>query len=113
MEDRTKTLFSFFALAAALTTAGCGFNQQARFQMSFLPRAPHSGTDESERIPPPAVSSNPYLQQKLPSLVEGPRLPRARSRGDQLMQTAEQAFQRGRKAYQQNDLDTARKEFDT
>ncbi len=35
--DRTKTLFSFTLLAIAVTTAGCGLNQQSRFQSHFLP----------------------------------------------------------------------------
>ena len=66
MDDRKQTFLSFVALTGVLLTAACGYNQQARFQMSFLPRAPHSGIGESETIPQPTVSSNPYLQQKLP-----------------------------------------------
>src|SRR5262245_47769871 len=114
MDDRTKTFCSFFALATTLTTAGCGFNQQARFQMSFLPRPPHSVIGEAEAVPAPVVSTNPFLQQKMPApLLAEPLPPRGRSRGDNLMQNADQAFQRGKRAYQQNDVVTARKEFDT
>jgi membrane-bound lytic murein transglycosylase D len=112
MDDRTKTCLSFFALATALTTAGCGFNQQARFQMSFLPRAPHSGAD-TDSTPPPVVASNPYLQQIPSLLIAEPKPPKRKTHADTLAQNAEQAFQRGKHAYQSNDIDTARLEFDT
>ena len=41
------------------------------------------------------------------------KVPMAPSEGDLLMQHADQSFRRGKKAYQANDLNQARKEFDT
>src|SRR5579871_2157022 len=111
MDDRTKRFLSFFVVGAALAASGCGINQQARFQNSFLPRAPFSGLDE-DHVPPPPVKVNPYLEHVPPVLLAAPVPPRARTHGDLLMQDAEQAFQRGKKAYQANDLETARHEFD-
>src|SRR5580704_1085620 len=113
MDDRTKTFFSFFVLAAVLTTAGCAYNQQARFQMSFLPRAPHSASGDANTIPPPVVSVNPYLEKVPALLLAEPLPPRRKTHGDTLVQEADQALQRGKKAYQANDVDGARKEFDT
>ncbi len=81
--------------------------------MSFLPRAPHSGAGETETIPAPVVSSNPYLQLKMPALLSAePLPPRRKTRGDTLMLNAGQAFQRGKRAYQVNNIGAARKEFD-
>ncbi|HEY2019400.1 MAG TPA: transglycosylase SLT domain-containing protein [Bryobacteraceae bacterium] len=81
--------------------------------MSFLPRAPLSGTSDSEAAPPPVVTTNPYIQQKMPKLLLAePTPPRRKNRADNLVQDSEQAFQRGKKAYQQNDIDAARTEFD-
>ena len=79
--------------------------------MSFLPRAPHSETGD-DAIPPPVVSVNPYLEKVPAVLLAEPLPPKRKTRGDNLMQEADQAFQRGKKAYQANDIDTARKEFD-
>jgi len=113
MDDRTKTFYSFFVLAAALSTAGCAYNQQSRFQMSFLPRAPHSGSGGADTIPPPVVSVNPYLEKVPAILLSEPLLPKRKTHGDTLVQEADQALQRAKKAYQANDIDTARQEFDS
>src|SRR6516164_8170585 len=40
MHVRTKTLFSFLLFAIVVAGSGCGYTQQSRFQMSFLPPAP-------------------------------------------------------------------------
>src|SRR5437868_6261800 len=113
MDVRTKSFYSVFLFAAVIADAGCAYNQQSRFQMSFLPRAVGSGEHEIATIPPPAVSVNPYLQNKVPSALRAePLPPRRKSRGDTLVQNADQAFQRGKRAYQANDVETARKEFD-
>src|ERR1044071_10107527 len=107
MDDRTKTCFSFFLSAAALTTAACGFTpQQNRFQMSFLPPAPHAASAGSELLPPaPVVEPNIYLQQAPPAflLANAQLLPRKTS-GDALVLRAEQTFQRGKRFYQANDI---------
>jgi membrane-bound lytic murein transglycosylase D len=111
MDDRTKALFSVLLCTVSLLAAGCGYTQSSKFQTSFLPSAPHaSALAALEIAEPPSVPSNVYLQE-VPFLTTNP-VPR-RSRADSLQQRAEQAFQRGRNAYQADDIPTARREFDS
>jgi membrane-bound lytic murein transglycosylase D len=60
---------------------------------------------------PPPVAPTPYLHEELPILVQ--RVVIAPSEGDVLMQRADQAFQRGKRAYQATNPQQARREFDT
>jgi len=60
---------------------------------------------------PPALLPNIYLQD-VPFLNTAALVPPRRTRGDALMQRADQAFQRGKKLYQANDTANARIEFD-
>src|SRR5581483_8147412 len=111
MDDRTKTLFSVALCTVSLITAGCGYTQASKFQNSFLPPAPHDvALAALEIAEPPSIPSNVYLQD-VPFLTTNP-IPR-RSRADSSEQRAEQAFQRGRSAYQSDDIATARREFDS
>ncbi len=110
MSSRTNTLFFLFPLAVVLSTSACGYNQQSRFQMSFLPPAPRPVAAAVEIAEPPTVQPNVYLQD-VPFLTTNP-IPR-RSRADALIQRAEQAFQRGKRDYQANDVPSARHEFDS
>jgi membrane-bound lytic murein transglycosylase D len=112
MAARTQTFTSFLLLSAATFTAGCGFNQQSRFQMSFLPPAPRSAPaiDFSE---PPAPEPNLYLKTDIPvAVASNPVAPRRRTEADTSIQSAERALQRGRRSYQSKDLAGARREFD-
>src|SRR5579864_653862 len=111
MDNRTKALFSFLLVAVALTTASCGYTQQSKFQMSFLPPAPTPTAFTVELSAPPALEPNLYLQD-LPFLNTATLAPPRRTRSDNLVQQAEQAFQRGRRYYQANDAPNARNEFD-
>lgn len=112
MGNRTKALFSFLPVAAALLIAGCGLNQQSRFQMSFLPPGPQPVTLAAlEVAPPPAIPSGLYTQD-VPFLTAG-TVPDRKSRADLIAQRAEQAFQRGKRYYQAGDVDQARHEFDS
>ena len=113
MDGRTKVICSFLALATAISTAGCGFNQQSRFQMSFLPTAPHPGALDLPE-PPPVAPPNLYLATETPAaaLTTPPVTPRRRSEADSTIQNAEKAFRSGRRFYQAKDLTSARREFD-
>jgi membrane-bound lytic murein transglycosylase D len=117
MDDRTKTLYSFFVIAAVLTLAGCGVNQQAKFQMSFLPPAPHpmDAAAAADTVPPPVPVAQPnlYIHDVPAFLLANPQLPERKTRGDAQLLRADQTFQRGRRAYQANDITRARREFDT
>jgi membrane-bound lytic murein transglycosylase D len=113
MDGRTKVFCSFLAFAAATSSVGCGFNQQSRFQMSFLPPAPHR--DAAVELPePPPVAPNLYLAADTPAaaLTSPTAIPRRRSEADSTIQNAEKAFQAGRRFYQSKDLAGARREFD-
>jgi membrane-bound lytic murein transglycosylase D len=108
--DRTKRFFYIFGSSIALSFTGCGFNQQSKFQSAFLPSPPppaaYADVDE-----PPALEPNPYLSDAPAILEQRTRV--APSEGDLLMQQADRAFQRGKKAYQATDTQQARREFDT
>src|SRR5215813_13751676 len=110
MDNRKKTLFSFFALAAAATLAGCGYPQPSRFQMSFLPSPP---TASAADIQAPKIATNPYLTNVPPALRAEPKPPRPRSAGDLLLDRAEKSFQQGKRLYQFGDVPAARREFDS
>jgi membrane-bound lytic murein transglycosylase D len=113
MDDRMKTLFSFFVASAALTCAGCGYVQQSKFQMSFLPPTPHSVSPVVDIVPPPVTHPNPFVKDMPPLLLAEPLGPRRRTHGDALAQKAQEAFTRGQKLYQNNDVTNARVEFDS
>ena len=111
MDNRTKALFYFSILAGLLSSISCGVPQPSKFQMSFLPPAPRTAAAAVEIADPPALLPNVYLQD-LPFLATSALVPPRRSRGDALIQRADQAFQRGKKLYQANDVVNARLEFD-
>ena len=110
MNNRTKILASSVLFAGALTAAGCAYNQQSRFQMFFLPPAPHAAVPALELGDPPALEPNVYLQD-VPLLNATAPAPPRRSRAEILVQRADQAFQRGKRLYQANDSAGARAEF--
>src|SRR6266508_3516773 len=96
-----------------LCTLGCGYNQQSRFQMSFLPAAPRN------LLPPPDLGEVPKVQPNL-YLPETPRLltavplpPPPGTRADGIAHRAEEHFQKGKKFYQMKEVERARGEFDS
>jgi hypothetical protein len=110
--NRTKRFVYVFASSAALSISGCSYNQQSKFQTAFLPSTPHPAA--AEIAEPPALEPNPYLSDAQPAPLRQivQRMPVAPSEADLLMLRADQAFQRGKKAYQANDTQQARREFD-
>jgi len=108
--NRTKRYFYIFVSSIALGISGCGYNQQSRFQTAFLPSTPPpaAGVEIAE---PPSLERNPYVNEA-PAILERKPLT-APSAGDLLMQRADQAYQRGKNAYHANDVDQARREFNT
>jgi membrane-bound lytic murein transglycosylase D len=112
MDFRTTTLVSYTVFATAIITTSCGYPQQSRFQMAFLPAAPRVTTPDVEapRVPP---QPNLYLKDVPPFLVaSATTVPERKIRWDANVQRAEQAFQRGKRLFQQNDIAGARAEFD-
>jgi membrane-bound lytic murein transglycosylase D len=114
MDRRTKTLLLFFASGLILTTAGCGFSQQqSKFQMSFLPPAPNPASAGMELSDPPVVAQPKLYLRDVPAFLNAdPRISERKTRGDALVQRAEQRFERGRRRYQASDVAGARREFD-
>ncbi len=113
MEVRTETLCSFFLFAVTVFTSGCGYTQQSKFQMSFLPPAPRSASAAAELPEPPAVQHNVYLGADIPEIIlSNPQILQRRVQGDTTIQTAQTRFQAGKRAYQAGDVATARREFD-
>ena len=110
MTNRTKRFLYIFGASATLGISGCAYNQQSKFQTAFLPSTPAPAA-AVEAVEPPMLDPNPYLSDAPAILVQ--KLPIAPSEGDLLMQRADQAFQRGKQAYQADDTERARREFDT
>jgi membrane-bound lytic murein transglycosylase D len=113
MDNRTKTVLSCWLPAIVVTATGCGYNQQSRFQTSFLPPAVHLVATPADE-PPPAVSApNEYLKADVPAfLTAAPSIPISKVRGDLAMQSAEKHFEAGKRYYQAKDIFNARHEFD-
>ena len=112
MTNRTKRFLYIFGSSVILGISGCGYNQQSKFQTAFLPSTPRPAAVEIAE--PPSLEPNPYLRDAPATLLQMvQRAPVAPSEGDLLMLRADQAFQRGKKAYQASDTGQARREFDT
>src|SRR5690242_4246644 len=105
-----KTRLFWFLPLAFVFLSGCGTtSQQSRFQSAFLPSVPRAVVVPQPLDEPPKL--NPYLAE-VPALVaSAPELP-AFTKAEGLMKRAEQRFQRGRKFYQAQDAENARKQFD-
>jgi len=110
MDSRTKLLLFLAILAGVFATAGCSYNQPSRFQTAFLPPAPMA-VPPAEFLEPPVVQPNLYLKDA-PTFTAPNALPAMRTRGDNLIQRAEERFQSGRKAYHAENYAEARTEFD-
>jgi membrane-bound lytic murein transglycosylase D len=108
--SRTKRFIYIFGSSVTLGISGCGYNQQSKFQSAFLPSTPPPAA-AVEFAEPPALEPNPYLHDPPAILVQ--KVPVAPSEGDLLIEHADRAFQRGKKAYQANNTQQARRQFDT
>ena len=109
MHVRRIIIAGICALAALLTTA-CSLNQPSRFRSPFLPPAP-TALAPAHFDDPPEI--NPFVDQMPPNLLTSLQLTDRASRADLSIQRANQALQRGKQAYQSNDIPTARREFDS
>ncbi|HTX38637.1 MAG TPA: transglycosylase SLT domain-containing protein [Bryobacteraceae bacterium] len=80
--------------------------------MAFLPAAPTPSLPEVE-APNVPLQPNLYLKDLPPSVIATATTTPPRKIGwDTNVQRAEQAYERGKRLYQANDIDGARKEFD-
>jgi membrane-bound lytic murein transglycosylase D len=108
--NRTIRFFSIFGASVVLGFSGCGYNQQSKFQSAFLPSTPHPVAAPVVAAPP-QLEPNPYLHDA-PALLLAEKNPPAPTEADLLMLEADQAFRRGKKAYQSDNVTDARREFD-
>jgi membrane-bound lytic murein transglycosylase D len=113
MVVRTSTLCNITLLAAAILTSNCGYQQQSRFQMSFLP-APRGAALAIEIPEPPPPQHNAYLGADIPAVIVANALNiQKRPQGDATIQNAQRRFQSGKRYYQGKDIPNARREFDS
>ena len=113
MAVRTKAIFCL-AVAAALTSVGCGSRQQqSRFQTAFLPPAPREAPAAVELADPPSIPQpNIYLENVPAFLIAAPGVSDQKLTADAMVQRAAQRLQRGRYYYQRRDIASSRREFD-
>src|ERR1017187_9005249 len=112
MEVRTSALCSFSLLAVAIVTSGCGYPQQSKFRMSFLPSAPRNVVSDIVLPEPPAVP-NAYLGTDIPAIIlSNHQMLQRRPQGDTTIETALRRLQAGKRFYQAGEVASARREFD-
>jgi membrane-bound lytic murein transglycosylase D len=113
MDGRKRTFFCFSLLAAAIAGAGCGMNQQSKFQMALLPPAPKPLVlAEADIAEVPAPPPNIYLQDLPAFLLAAPKLTPKPTAGDAMADRAARRYEAGKRLYQMKDLPGARREFD-
>jgi membrane-bound lytic murein transglycosylase D len=105
-----KPLGGISALVALLGASGCTFNQPARFRTPFLPPALAVPAPPNIEEPP---EINPFVNEMPANFLMSLNITDRASRADLTIARANQAFQRGKAAYQSNDIKTARIEFDS
>jgi membrane-bound lytic murein transglycosylase D len=110
MTRRTRFLIYCLGVLVVLGIAGCGYNQSSTFRNAFLPSVPHT---PAILAPPPVVEPNIYLHDAPAILLDAQKPIEGPTEADLLIVRAEQAFQRGKKAYQAKQAAEARQEFDT
>ncbi|MGA3097380.1 MAG: transglycosylase SLT domain-containing protein [Bryobacteraceae bacterium] len=113
MAIRTKAIFAL-AVAAALTSVGCGYQQQqSKFQMAFLPPAPHTAPAVAEFADPPSVSQPNLFLKDVPAFpLVAPGTSDRKLAADALVQRAGRLFERGKYDFQRRDIASSRREFD-
>src|ERR1035438_4030933 len=98
MHVRTETFCSFILISVAFVTTGCGFTQQAKFQMSFLPPAPKGAALAVELPEPPALQTNLFLGADIPSIVlANPQILQRHTQAEATIQTAQRRFLSGKR----------------
>ena len=109
---RLSRRFLVSSFVATLLIAGCTPPKSQSFRNSFLPPTPHPViTDDVMITDPPEVPADLYLKEQPNRLPEGVVTPR-NAEIDNRLRRAEERYQAGQKAYQQGNMDEARREFD-
>src|SRR3954449_11646800 len=111
MIDRSQTLL-LLNTAILVTACSCAAPKSTHFQMPFVPPAPASGgvTFAADPAPPPP---NTYLNGESPnSILDQYRQIPAPTRSDLSIVQAEEAYQKGKRSYQEGDKEKARRQFD-
>ena len=107
---RASALIAAFTLLAAWLATGCAAKQQQSFKLSFLPSTPAPMEPTFEA--PPQVATNLYRSES-PDLVQRTLAAAARpAEVDSRVAKAREHLEAGKRFYQLDDLDAARREFD-
>jgi len=107
---RVSAFTAGFTCLAAVFAAGCATRQQQAFRLSFLPSAP--APIEASFEPPPQVAANLYSADS-PDLVQRALAAAARPpEADSRVAKARAHLEAGKRYYQLDQLDAARREFD-
>jgi len=109
LRHRARLLFAVPPFVLLLSS--CMSSRPQQFASSFLPAPPT--IQSSELAPPPRLEPSLYsyeLPKQLPAVLGDAA--RARSAADARVESADQHFEAGKRLYQENDPDGARREFD-
>lgn len=107
---RVSAFVAGFSCLAAVFTAGCAAKQQQAFRLSFLPSTP--APIEANFEAPPPVPTNLYSGES-PDLVQRALATASRSAdADDRIAKARQHVEAGKRYYDLDQLDAARREFD-
>jgi membrane-bound lytic murein transglycosylase D len=105
-----SALFAAFTVSVALLATGCATKQQQAFKLSFLPSTPAPFEPSFEA--PPQVPANLYASDS-PDLVQRALASATRpAEVDSRVAKAREHLEAGKRYYQLDNLDAARREFD-
>jgi membrane-bound lytic murein transglycosylase D len=110
LSHRASALIAGFTFSLALLTSGCATKQQQAFKLSFLPST--SAPIEPSFEAPPQFATNLYSTDS-PDLVQRALASASRrAEVDSRVAKAREHLDAGKRFYQLDDIDAARREFD-
>jgi membrane-bound lytic murein transglycosylase D len=111
LSHRASALIAGFTCSLALLTSGCATRQPLAFRLSFLPSTPVP-IEPTFEAPPQFVATNLYSSDT-PDLVQRAlALASRQAEVNSRVAKAHEHLEAGKRFYQLNDLDAARREFD-
>jgi membrane-bound lytic murein transglycosylase D len=104
---------SIAVAAVSISITGCAPSQAQLFRHSFLPPAPASVSADDVLISeqPPVPASGLYLQESPNLLPKSLMTPRASGDSDDRLRRSAERYAAGQRAYQDGNVDEARREF--
>ncbi len=111
-----KPALAALLISVAIGAVSCTISpQHAKFQMSFLPAVPKTLPVLADLAEVPASRVNLFLAETPKFIVPKPEQPPSPSllKADNLIERAEQRYERGRRLYSAKNTERARREFDS